>query len=68
MDNYVANVIPHLQQWWPVIIRLSYLAGLGFALTACVLAISGKHRFFYALFNFCAIESFGFFTEHTHRI
>jgi len=45
MDNYVANVIPHLQQWWPVIIRLSYLAGLGFALTACVLAISGKHRF-----------------------
>ena len=45
MENYVANVIPHLRQWWPVIIQLAYLVGLGFALTSFVLAVSGKHRF-----------------------
>ncbi len=45
MENYVANVIPHLRQWWPVIIQLASLVGLGFALTSFVLAVSGKHRF-----------------------
>ena len=45
MDNYIANVIPHLQQWWPVIILLSYLFGLGFGVISLVQAVSQKHRF-----------------------
>lgn len=45
MDNYVANVIPHLQQWWPVLIRLSYLVGLGFAIVSFTQAVSQKKRF-----------------------
>ena len=34
MENYVANVIPHLQQWWPVVIVLAYLIGIAFAMVA----------------------------------
>ena len=45
MENYIANVIPHLQQWWSVIITLAYLVGLAFTLVAAVQAISQKHRF-----------------------
>ena len=45
MDNYVANVIPHLQQWWPVLIRLAYLVGMAFAVMSFAQAISQKHRF-----------------------
>lgn len=45
MDNYVANVIPHLQQWWPVLIRLTYLIGVTFAVISLGQAISHKHRF-----------------------
>ena len=45
MENYLANVIPHLQQWWPVIVTLSYLIGIGFAVLSAVQAISQKHRF-----------------------
>ena len=45
MDNYVANVIPHLQQWWPVLVRLAYLVGVAFAVASLVQAISHKHRF-----------------------
>jgi len=45
MENYVANVIPHLQQWWPVIITLAYLVGVAFTVVAAVQAISHKHRF-----------------------
>lgn len=45
MDNYVANVIPHLQQWWPVIIRLAYLIGAVFAVVSLTQAVSQKHRF-----------------------
>jgi hypothetical protein len=45
MENYVANVIPHLQQWWPVIIMLAYLVGVAFTVVAAVQAISQKHRF-----------------------
>ena len=45
MDNYVANVIPHLQQWWPVLIRLAYLVGLVFAVISFAQAVSQKHRF-----------------------
>ena len=45
MDNYVANVIPHLQQWWPVIIRLAYLIGIVFAVVSLVQAVSRKQRF-----------------------
>ena len=58
MENYVANVIPHLQQWWPVLIRLSYLAGLIFAFVALGQSISHKHRFnrLSALWTFvCAV-------------
>ncbi|MDR1489346.1 MAG: hypothetical protein LBS65_02495 [Desulfovibrio sp.] len=45
MDNYVANVIPHLQQWWPVLITLAYLVGLVFAVVSGVQAVNQKHRF-----------------------
>ncbi len=45
MENYIANVIPHLQQWWPVIVLLSYLIGLGFGVVSLVQAISQKQRF-----------------------
>ncbi len=45
MENYVANVIPHLQQWWPVIITLAYLVGVSFTVVAAVQAISQKNRF-----------------------
>jgi hypothetical protein len=45
MENYVANVIPHLQQWWPVIITLAYLVGVAFTVVAAVQAISQKQRF-----------------------
>lgn len=45
MENYVANVIPHLQQWWPVIIRLVYLIGVGFAVVSLTQAVSRKQRF-----------------------
>ncbi len=30
MDNYVANIIPHLQQWWPVLVLLAYLVCVAF--------------------------------------
>ena len=45
MENYVANVIPHLQQWWPVIIVLAYLVGIGFAMVSLAQSISHKQRF-----------------------
>ena len=45
MENYIANVIPHLQQWWPVIVLLSYLIGLGFGVVSLVPAVSQKQRF-----------------------
>lgn len=45
MDNYVANVIPHLQQWCPVIIRLVYLIGVSFAVVSLTQAVSRKQRF-----------------------
>lgn len=45
MDNYVANVIPHLQQWWPVLVRLAYLIGVSFAVMSLGQAVSHKHRF-----------------------
>ena len=44
MENYVAAVIPHLQQWWPVIILLAYLVGIGFAMVSLAQSISHKHR------------------------
>lgn len=45
MENYVANVIPHIQQWWPVIIILAYVIGVAFAVISCVQAVSRKNRF-----------------------
>ena len=45
MENYLANVIPHLQQWWPVLITLSYLVGVAFVIVSGVQAISQKQRF-----------------------
>lgn len=45
MENYVANVIPHLQQWWPALVRLAYLVGAGFAVLSLVQAVSQKQRF-----------------------
>ena len=45
MENYVANVIPHIQQWWPVIRILAYLVGVSFAVLSMVQAICHKHRF-----------------------
>ncbi|MDR2503366.1 MAG: hypothetical protein LBD82_03135 [Deltaproteobacteria bacterium] len=45
MENYVANVIPHLQQWWPVLIVLAYLLGVIFVMVAAAQAINQKHKF-----------------------
>ena len=45
MENYISNVIPHLQAWWSVIITLAYLVGVAFTIVAAVQAISQKHRF-----------------------
>lgn len=45
MENYISNIIPHLQQWWPVILVLSYLAGVVFAIVAAAQAISHKHKY-----------------------
>ena len=45
MENYIVNVIPHLQLWWPVIVLLSYLIGLGFGVVSLVQAVSQKQRF-----------------------
>ena len=45
MENYIANVIPHLQQWWPVIIVLAYLVGIGFAMVSLAQSISHRQRF-----------------------
>ena len=45
MQNYVVNVIPHLQQWWPVLIVLAYLVGAGFAVLSLAQSISHKQRF-----------------------
>jgi hypothetical protein len=45
MQNYVAAVIPHLQQWWPTLIRLAYLVGLVFAVISAVQAVNQKNRF-----------------------
>lgn len=45
MENYVANVIPHLQQWWPNLIRLFYLIGVIFGVISMIQAINPKNRF-----------------------
>ena len=45
MENYVANVIPHLQAWWPVFFILAYVLGLIAAFVACRQAVSHKNRF-----------------------
>lgn len=45
MENYIANVIPHIQAWWPVIIVLAYLAGLIFAFVSLAQSISHKHKY-----------------------
>lgn len=45
MENYVANVIPHLQQWWPSLIKLFYLIGIVFGVISLVQAVNPKHRF-----------------------
>lgn len=45
MENYVANVIPHLQQWWPSLIRLFYLVGVVFGVVSLIQAVNPKHRF-----------------------
>lgn len=36
MENYVANVIPHLQLWWPAVIVLAYAVGVGLAVLSLV--------------------------------
>lgn len=45
MENYVANVIPHLQHWWPSLIRLFYLIGVVFGVVSLVQTVNPKHRF-----------------------
>ena len=45
MENYVANVIPHLQQWWPVVLTLSYLVGLIFAIVSLFQSVDHKNKF-----------------------
>ena len=45
MENYVANVIPHLQQWWPSLIRIFYLIGVVFGVISMIQAVNPKHRF-----------------------
>ena len=44
MENYVANVIPHLQQWWNTIIILAYLIGIALAMLSCAQAVSHRNR------------------------
>ena len=44
MENYVANVIPHLQQWWGTIIVISYVIGIGLALRALFIAATSNNR------------------------
>ncbi len=44
MEDYISNVIPHLQEWWPVIIILTYMVGVGFAVVSCIQAIHHKQR------------------------
>jgi len=45
MGNYIANVIPHLQQWWSAIVMLAYLLGVVFIIVSAAQSISHKHRF-----------------------
>lgn len=45
MENYVANVIPHIQQWWPVVLTLSYLIGLIFGVVSLAQSVDHKHKF-----------------------
>lgn len=44
MENYVSNVIPHLQQWWPVLIVIAYTIGVGLAVLSFVQAVSRRNR------------------------
>lgn len=44
MENYLANVLPHLQQWWKPIILLAYLIGLAFAVLSLTQAVNQRHR------------------------
>lgn len=58
MENYVSAVIPHLQLWWPVLVRLAYLVGAIFAVVSLVQAVSQKQRFnrAHAVWSFwCAV-------------
>lgn len=45
MENYVANVIPHLQSWWAVVVILIYLFGVGFAFLSLFQAVRHKNKF-----------------------
>ncbi len=45
MESYVANVIPHLQRWWDVIIILIYLLGAILFFVSASQAISQKHKY-----------------------
>ncbi len=45
VDNYVANVIPHIQTWWNVIIILIYTVGIILTVAAAAQAISQKHKY-----------------------
>ncbi len=45
MTSYVANVIPHLQAWWPVLFILAYFSGFIFFLVSCAQLISHEHRY-----------------------
>jgi hypothetical protein len=44
MENYVANVIPHLQQWWQTIIVIIYVLGLITAFRALYVTADNKNR------------------------
>lgn len=41
----IANVIPHFQQWWSVLVRLAYLVGVAFVMISLGQAISHEYRF-----------------------
>lgn len=44
MENYIANVIPHLQQWWPALIVIAYTIGVGLAVLSFFQAVSKRNR------------------------
>lgn len=60
MENYIANIIPHVQSWWHVLIRLAYLFGVSLAVISLIQVVSHKQRFnrSVAVWTFCCAVLF----------